>query len=352
MTPTLRPAVLADIPALREMLVATWHATYDATLGVEKVNEIAATWHSLEKLTTELAETEARPAENLLLVAMRGEKLVGTASAHAVHGGPLELARLYIAPDCQRGGLGALLLNAVFTHFAQARASRLEVEPRNATAIAFYRRYGFEVVGQGKACGGDAAAAVEHLVMEAVLPRLALRPADDRDAQDLFGLLALCFAEYPGCFVDPHDDLPDLVKPGHWPAREKAGHKLGGQFLVLEDDRGRVCACVAVDFPAPEEFASEVVPGSCEANSRKGKLAELHRLYVRPDCRRRGIADRLVREAERLARADGATRIILWSDTRFSGAHRLYERLGYERAGTRPCGDISNTTEFHFSKPL
>ncbi len=40
-----------------------------------------------------------------------------------------------------------------------------------------------------------------------------LRAAIDADAQDLFGLLTLCFAEYPGCYTDPHGDLPDLVKP-------------------------------------------------------------------------------------------------------------------------------------------
>jgi putative acetyltransferase len=41
-----------------------------------------------------------------------------------------------------------------------------------------------------------------------------LRSVVDEDAQDLFGLLSLCFAEYPGCFVDPHDDLKDLRAPG------------------------------------------------------------------------------------------------------------------------------------------
>lgn len=333
MTLLIRPAVLADIPALRDMLVATWHATYDATLGAGKVDEIAARWHSLEKLGAELAESEAKPAENTLLVAMRGEALVGTASAHLVPGGPLELARLYIAPDCQRGGFGTALLNAVLNRFPRARAARLEVEPRNAPAIAFYRRHGFTVVAHGSACGGDAAAAVEHLVMDMLLPRLDLRPAEDRDAQDLFGLLALCFAEYPGCFVDPHDDLPDLVKPGRWKERQTASGRPDGEFLVLEDERGRICACVAVDFPEPQ-------------------LAELHRLYVRPDCRRRGIADRLVREAEGLARAGGALVMVLWSDTRFTIAHRLYERLGFQQGGTRICGDISNTSEHHFSKLL
>jgi putative acetyltransferase len=168
---------------------------------------------------------------------------------------------------------------------------------------------------------------------------LPLRPARDSDAQDLFGLVTLCFAEYPGCYTDPHDDMPDLVKPGHWPEREivladGSRRRPGGEFLVLEDESGRVSACVAIDFP-------------------EDGVAELHRLYVRPDCRRRGIAAALAAHVEMLARAGGAGRLRLWSDTRFADAHRLYERLGYIRLGEpRALGDISNSSEFGFEKSL
>ena len=155
-----------------------------------------------------------------------------------------------------------------------------------------------------------------------------IRLADDGDAQDLFGLLALCFAEYPGCYVDPHDDLPDLRRPGtSFAAR-------GGAFWVVEDARGRVCACVAVDHPEPN-------------------TAELHRLYVRPDCRRQGLGQQLVALVEDHARNHGARHVFFWSDTRFTDAHRLYERLGYVRDGrTRDLGDISNSVEFRFDKQL
>lgn len=154
----------------------------------------------------------------------------------------------------------------------------------------------------------------------------AFRPARDEDAQDLFGLLALCFAEYPGCFVDPHDDLPDLRAPG------RSFAERGGAFWVAEDARGRVAACVAVDEPEPG-------------------TAELHRLYVRPDQRRRGFGARLVALVEEHARRMGCARVVLWSDTRFTAAHRLYERLGYARTGVaRDLGDVSNSVEFGFAK--
>ena len=158
--------------------------------------------------------------------------------------------------------------------------------------------------------------------------QVPIRPARDEDAQDLFGLLALCFAEYPGCYVDPHDDLADLRAPG------SAFAGKGGAFWVAEDERGRVAGCIALDFPEPG-------------------TAELHRLYVRPDRQRRGVGRTLVGVAEDHARKRGATRIVFWADTRFTGAHRLYEALGYRRAGgMRELGDISQSVEYRFEKVL
>ncbi|WP_187144269.1 GNAT family N-acetyltransferase [Microvirga massiliensis] len=155
-----------------------------------------------------------------------------------------------------------------------------------------------------------------------------LRLVENRDAQDLFGLLALCFAEYPGCFVDPHCDLADLREPAAATAERE------GAFWVIEDHAGRICACIAVDFP-------------------EARVMELHRLYVRPDRRRRGLAARLVETAEAFARARGSTHVVLWSDTRFRDAHRLYERLGYCQTGkVRDLGDISHSVEHHFEKRL
>ena len=153
-----------------------------------------------------------------------------------------------------------------------------------------------------------------------------IRPVADKDGQDLFGLIALCYAEYPGCFVDPHDDLPDLHAPGSSYAATNGG------FWAIEDERGRVCACVAVDFP--EEGT-----------------AELHRLYVRADQRGRGFGSALVLQAESHARTAGARRMILWSDTRFTTAHRLYRGLGYvQLPGQRELSDISRSVEYGFEK--
>ncbi len=154
-----------------------------------------------------------------------------------------------------------------------------------------------------------------------------LRPVRDADAQDLIGLITLCFAEYPGCYFDPHGDMPDIVQP----AQSRLARE--GLFLVAEDERGRACACAGVDFP-------------------EAGVAEIHRLYVRPDFRGRGLAKLLTRRLEDHAREKGASRMILWSDTRFTNAHRLYLSLGYRQGHTRSLGDISHSREFFFDRPL
>jgi GNAT superfamily N-acetyltransferase len=57
--------------------------------------------------------------------------------------------------------------------------------------------------------------------------------------------------------------------------------------------------------------------------------------------------------AEAHARARGATRLVLWSDTRFDRAHRFYEKHSYVRHGPiRVLHDISNSLEFGYAKPV
>ena len=154
-----------------------------------------------------------------------------------------------------------------------------------------------------------------------------IRSVRDADAQDLIGLITLCFAEYPGCYFDPHGDMPDIVRPA------QSRLALEGIFLAVEDETARVCACAGLDFPA-------------------AGVAELHRLYVRPDMRGRGLARELTLRLEGFARDKGTARMIMWSDTRFTKAHQLYRSLGYRQGHSRSLGDISHSREFLFERAL
>lgn len=126
------------LPAVRELIVATWHATYNSIYGVDAVTAITDDWHSLPNLAKGLP----RDGHVFLLAEQDGE-LVGTASATDRGNGVVWLDRLYVHPLHQGKGIGTALLQAVRAAFPLASVCRLEVESRNAGGVSFYRRAGF-----------------------------------------------------------------------------------------------------------------------------------------------------------------------------------------------------------------
>jgi putative acetyltransferase len=155
-----------------------------------------------------------------------------------------------------------------------------------------------------------------------------VRDARDDDAWDLIGLIAACWAEYPGCILDVHGEEPWLLAPASSYADK------GGRLWVAEDG-GRLVGSVGL------------VPAAAD-----GGVA-LRTLYVARRARRQGLGGRLVDLAEAEAQTRGATFVELWTDTRFLDAHRLYERRGYQRGpATRELHDLSHSVEYYYRKKL
>ena len=154
-----------------------------------------------------------------------------------------------------------------------------------------------------------------------------IRDARDDDSDGLIRLLGDCFSEYPGCVLDVEGEAPELISPATW-------HKeAGGRLWVAEGD-GTIVGCVAI-LPEAE------------------RSAELKKLYVSSELRRLGLGACLCGLVEAEARSRGATTVILWSDTRFEDAHRLYEGRGYERGpDTRELHDASKSVEYYFRRSL
>lgn len=156
-----------------------------------------------------------------------------------------------------------------------------------------------------------------------------VRPARDADAEALVALVGGVFAEYEGCVLDLDDLDADLLA---WASHLQ--ERAGAGWVVVAPDDDHVVACVG---------AAPVAPGR----------VELKRLYVHADARGRGLGGALVAHVEAWAAERGAGEVVLWSDTRFADAHRLYGRLGYRRTGrSRQLHDPSDTTEDEFLRPL
>lgn len=152
---TIRHAVEADLPAVRALLTETWHDTYDALLGTEWVTEVSGRWHTVENLRKQLSVLGTS-----FLVAVDQGRIVGHILVDASKPPALVVARLYVLPAHQRGGVGARLLAAATAEHPGCETLRLDVEARNGKGVNFYRRAGFTEVGRTLIEGS------EHLVME------------------------------------------------------------------------------------------------------------------------------------------------------------------------------------------
>jgi len=144
------------------------------------------------------------------------------------------------------------------------------------------------------------------------------------DVPAILRLIGDVFAEY-GCVLDAENEDTYLLDPGLY-FRQR-----GGEFWVVEE-AGRIIATVGVLL---HEDAGEV---KC--------------LYVHRPHRRRGWGRRLSEMTLDFARRAGKRRMILWTDTRFLDAHRLYHKMGFTQRGTRELHDSNNTVEYGFELDL
>ncbi len=158
------------------------------------------------------------------------------------------------------------------------------------------------------------------------MPAASIRDARDSDSAALIELITAVFAEYPGCVMDVDGEMPHLRRPA------SAFRDWEGRLWVAEEDRAVVACCGFADAPP---------------------AVELKNLYVGASARRQGLGARFCELVEAEARRLGRVRVSLWSDTRFTDAHRLYERLGYERGPeTRVLHDLSHSVEYFYSRPI
>ncbi|MBV9249803.1 MAG: GNAT family N-acetyltransferase [Acetobacteraceae bacterium] len=156
---------------------------------------------------------------------------------------------------------------------------------------------------------------------------VTIRPGRDGDAEGFIALIGACWSEYPSIVFDVDAEVPELhALASHYAFK--------GGALWSADANGQIVGMIGV------------IPHEADA-------WEIVRLYVLQRWRGTRLAHRLLETAEAQARTQGATRLVLWSDTRFARAHRFYERRSYVRSGPiRVLNDLSNSLEFAYAKPV
>lgn len=157
----VRTASQRDLDAIRGLLGETWHATYDAIYGAERVAAITADWHSPASLRAQLDRPHSE-----FLVADDGDVIGGMAYASADESGrTVMLHQLYVRPSHQGRGIGVMLLEEMLDSFPEAETFRLEVEEANRKAVAFYEAAGFVRAGRTSNCGRERSG-IPALVLE------------------------------------------------------------------------------------------------------------------------------------------------------------------------------------------
>ena len=79
---------------------------------------------------------------------------------------------------------------------------------------------------------------------------------------------------------------------------------------------------------------------------------EFRMLAVAPDARRSGVGESLVRLVLDRFREEGATAIVMSSLNEMTDAHRLYERLGFERTPERDWRPVPHVELIAYRKEL
>ncbi|KQV82723.1 GNAT family N-acetyltransferase [Rhizobium sp. Root1220] len=143
----VRTASERDLDKVRTMLVEAFRAAYAELYGDAKVNDLIAHLFSPAALQARLAKENAE-----FLIADNGKAIggVGYAAMSDEMTKTVVLHLLYVLPKLHRQGIGRDIFSELETCFPDAEVMRLEVEPRNTAAIAFYHAHGFADVGRNE----------------------------------------------------------------------------------------------------------------------------------------------------------------------------------------------------------
>lgn len=151
-----------------------------------------------------------------------------------------------------------------------------------------------------------------------------LRPAQKEDIPSLLAIIGEVFQEYNFVY-NAFDELPDFFD-----FEQIYLHTDNQLFVITEAER--VVACGGLKFD--EE-----------------KSPNLTRIYVSVHARKRGYGIWMVTHICNLIRDMGFPEANLWTDTRFTKAHALYEKLGFKKTGNRrPLHDVNHSFEIEYRK--
>ena len=145
---------------------------------------------------------------------------------------------------------------------------------------------------------------------------ITVRVARDDELEAAGEVVAEAYRPMPGMGEDP----------GYLEhVRDARGRATEVDVLVAVDEDGTILGCASFVRDHASRFAEVERPDE----------AGIRMVGVAPAARRRGVARALVEACADRARASGKRGIAILTEPRWTGSHRVYERLGFHRAPDR-----------------
>ena len=158
------------------------------------------------------------------------------------------------------------------------------------------------------------------------------------------------FASIIAFYDDVTNRTPNIELYARWQKRKhptidgiRAYIEEGSMFLYKENDA--IVGAMAVTMYQGEDY--HAIEWSHQAED--DKVAVIHILAVSPDAQGKGIGSEMIREAIRLAQANGMKAIRLDALASNTPAHKIYKALGFEYRGKQHLyAENTGWTDFCF----
>lgn len=130
----------ADTKQVQQVAKTSWNATYEGIIPSAIQESFLNSAYSDEMM-------RRRMDHSLMLVAESEGNIVGFANYSKVRdGGKVELAAIYLYPECQGKGFGTELLNEGIARLKGMNELYINVERDNLIGRTFYEAKGFKVI--------------------------------------------------------------------------------------------------------------------------------------------------------------------------------------------------------------
>ena len=166
----------------------------------------------------------------------------------------------------------------------------------------------------------------------------------------LFKALLEDFESVMAFYDDVTERTPDIVRFARWrkgahPTEEGIRTYINEGSMFLYKDREVIVGAMAVTMYQGEEY--HAIKWSKQVAD--DEVAVIHILAVSPDRQGEGIGSEMIREAIRLAYANGKKAVRLDALASNTPAHEIYKRLGFEFRGQQHLyAENTSWTDFYF----